>query len=60
MRDFEAPELGDQSESTWGVGLDALAELQQTWLGRTDDLVTLGAEDRPLTALATWVEGLAD
>jgi aminoglycoside/choline kinase family phosphotransferase len=59
MRDLDAPELGDQPESTWGVGLDALAALQQTWLGRTDELLALGAEDRPLTALAVWVEELA-
>jgi hypothetical protein len=59
MRDLNAPELGDQDESTWGVGLDALAELQRTWLGRTRELGALGAEVRSLTALMAWVEELA-
>ncbi len=35
MRDLDAPLLGDQPESTWQLGLDALAGLQQEWLGRT-------------------------
>lgn len=56
MRDIGAPELGDQAETSWGRGLDALADLQQEWLGRTDELLALGAEDRPLTSLVTWVE----
>jgi len=57
MRDLDAPELGDQPESTWELGLDALAGLQQVWLDRTDDLLAAGAELRPLGQLADWVKG---
>ena len=56
MRDLAAPELGDQPESTWVLGLDALAGLQQLWVGRTDDLFAAGAESRPLCQLAEWVD----
>ena len=59
MRDLDAPPLGDQPESMWQLGLDAFAGLQQTWLGRTDDLLAAGAEWRPLAQLADWVDGTA-
>lgn len=59
MRDFDAPLLGDQPESMWDRGLDALAGLQQEWLGRTGDLLAAGAELRPLSQLADWVTGTA-
>jgi Phosphotransferase enzyme family len=59
MRDLDAPLLGDQPESMWQRGLDALAGLQQEWLGRTDDLLAAGAELRPLGELADWVNGTA-
>ena len=59
MRDLDAPLLGDQPESMWHLGLDALAGLQQEWLGRTDDLLAAGAELRPLCQLADWVNGTA-
>jgi hypothetical protein len=59
MRDLDAPLIGDQPESMWQLGLDALAGLQQKWLGRTDDLLATGAELRPLCQLADWVNGTA-
>jgi hypothetical protein len=59
MRDLDAPLIGDQPESMWQLGLDALAGLQQKWLGRTDDLLAAGAELRPLCQLADWVNGTA-
>jgi hypothetical protein len=59
MRDLDAPLLGDQPESTWALGLDALAGLQQMWLGRSDELLAAGAEPRPLSQLADWVQGTA-
>jgi len=59
MRDLDAPLLGDQPESTWALGLDALASLQQMWLGRSDELLAAGAEPRPLSQLAEWVQGTA-
>jgi len=59
MRDLEAPLLGDQPESMWARGIDALAALQQTWLGRSDDLLAAGAGLRPLSQLAEWVRGTA-
>jgi Phosphotransferase enzyme family len=59
MRDLDAPLLGDQPESMWVLGLDALAGLQQEWLGRTGDLLAAGAELRPLCQLADWVKGTA-
>ena len=59
MRDLAAAPLGDQPESTWALGLDALAALQQEWVGRVDDLLAAGAEVRPLSHLASWVAGTA-
>jgi hypothetical protein len=59
MRDLDAPLLGDQPESTWALGLDALASLQQRWLGRADELLAAGAGPRPLSQLAEWVQGTA-
>ncbi len=59
MRDLDAPLLGDQPESRWELGLDALAGLQQEWLGHTADLLAAGAEMRPLRQLADWVTGTA-
>ncbi len=59
MRDLQAPLLGDQPESKWDVGLDALVSLQHEWLGRTGVLLELGSEPRPLDELATWVSGTA-
>jgi hypothetical protein len=59
MRDLDARLLGDQPESMWQLGLDALAGLQQKWLGRTDDLLAAGAELRPLCQLADWVKDTA-
>lgn len=60
MRDMGAPLLGDQPEPAWGHGLDVLADLQLEWLGRTDELIALGAQDRPLDSLAAWVDGAQD
>ena len=42
-----------------GTRTDALAGLQQEWLGRTADLLAAGAELRPLRQLADWVTGTA-
>jgi hypothetical protein len=55
MRDLEAPLLGDRPQPMWELGLDALASLQQKWLGYADDLLAAGAEARPLDELARWV-----
>ena len=55
MRDLESRELGDQPESAWWLGIDALAELQLSWLNRADELLALGVEERSLTALGEWV-----
>ena len=59
MRDLGAAELGDQDESQWHEGLEALAGIQHGWLGRTDELIALGLPARPLTDLAAEVERLA-
>jgi hypothetical protein len=59
MRDFAGAELGEQDSSTWDVGVDALVQVQRSWLQRTNELVQLGAELRPLTDLARWVEQTA-
>jgi hypothetical protein len=59
MRDLDAPLLGDQPESAWALGLDALAGLQQRWVGRSDELRAAGAEPRTLSQLAEWVQGTA-
>jgi Ser/Thr protein kinase RdoA (MazF antagonist) len=59
MRDLGGKPLGDQPESTWELGIDALAGVQQLWLGRADELQQTRAEARPLTTLADWVNGTA-
>jgi hypothetical protein len=59
MRDFAGPELGEQDSSTWGIGLDTLVSVQRSWLERLDELVRLGAEHRPLSALERWVKQTA-
>jgi hypothetical protein len=60
MRDFRATELGDLGQSLWHEGLVKHAEIQQSWLGRTDELVALGLPVRSLTDLARHVEAMAD
>lgn len=59
MRALPSPELGELPEVEWGAGLVALAELQHRWLGRGDELLSLGARPRPLDRLAEWVEATA-
>ena len=60
MRDMKGKPLGEQPQTMWGQGLDALQQLQQQWLGRTQELLELGAEDRPLTTLTPWVDSTID
>jgi hypothetical protein len=60
MRDLGAPELGEQDESLWHEGLVAHAGIQQSWLGRTDELIALGLPVRSLSALAADIEALSD
>lgn len=56
MRDLGATELGDQDETLWQEGVEAHAGIQQLWLGRDDELVSLGLPVRSLPDLATHVE----
>ena len=60
MRDLGAAELGDQDESLWHEGVVAHAGIQQSWLGRTDELVALGLPVRSLTDLAAQVEAMTE
>ncbi len=60
MRDFGAAELGEQDQSLWQEGLVAHAGIQQSWLGRTDELIALGLPVRSLTDLALRVEAMSD
>ena len=60
MRDLDARELGDQDQSLWHEGVVAHAVIQQSWLGRTDELVALGLPVRSLTDLASQTEALAE
>ena len=60
MRDMRGTPLGDQPPAVWGQGLAALQQLQEYWLGRTHELIDLGAENRPLATLALWVENTID
>jgi hypothetical protein len=60
MRDLGLAELGDQDQSLWHQGLVSHAGIQQSWLGRTDELVALGLPFRSLTDLAAQVEAMAD
>ena len=60
MRDLGATELGEQDESLWHEGVRAHAGIQQSWLGRADELVGLGLPVRSLTDLAAQVEATTD
>ena len=60
MRDLGAAELGDQDESLWHEGVMAHARIQQSWLGRADELVALGLPVRSLTDLAAQVEAMTE
>lgn len=60
MRDMRGTPLGEQPPPRWGQGLVALQQLQQQWLGRSQELIDLGAENRPLATLAQWVENTID
>lgn len=56
MDDLGAAELGEQDESLWHEGVVAHAGIQQLWLGRTPELVTLGLPVRSLADLSGQVE----
>ena len=60
MRDFGAAELGNQDQSLWHEGLIAHAGIQQSWLGRTEELIALGLPVRSITELALQVEQLTE
>lgn len=60
MRGLDAVDLGDQDQSLWQEGLMAHARIQQSWLGRTDELVALGLPVRSLTDLAGHVEAMTN
>jgi hypothetical protein len=60
MRDLGAAELGDQDESLWHEGVVAHSGIQQSWLGRADELVALGLPVRSLTDLTAQVEAMAE
>ena len=60
MRDFGATSLGEQDQSLWSEGLVAHADIQQSWLGRTEELMALGLPNRKLSDLALQVEQLAE
>jgi len=60
MQDMGGKPLGEHPQTLWGQGLDALQQLQGQWVGRTQELLELGAEDRPLTTLTSWVENTTD
>jgi Phosphotransferase enzyme family len=60
MRDLGAAELGVQDQSRWHEGIVAHAGIQQSWLGRTDELVAHGLPVRSLTDLAAQVEAMSE
>src|SRR4029079_17572362 len=52
--------LGDESVDRWGDGLQVFADLQRAWSGHIDELVEVGARERPLARLAGWVSTMPD
>ena len=60
MRDLGAADLGDQDQALWHEGVVAHAEIQQSWLGRTSDLVALGLPVRSLADLGAHVEEMTE
>jgi hypothetical protein len=60
MEDLGGRALGDEPVERWGAGLEVFADLQRAWSGHTDELVRLGARERPLDRLAEWVPTMAE
>jgi hypothetical protein len=60
MHDLGGRRLGDGPPETWAGGLVRHAAVQQTWAGRTDELVAAGAPVRTLADLASTLPTLAD
>jgi Phosphotransferase enzyme family len=51
LRPFEVP------SRRWAPALRAMGEIQRAWVGRRDELLALGAQDRGLASLADEVAG---
>ena len=60
MRDFGGTELGELDASLWQDGLIAHATIQQAWVHRVDELISLGVPVRSLAELAEQVSSLSD
>ena len=60
MKNLGALELGDQDQSLWGLGLEALAAIQQSWLAKPPDTATMNLPVRALVTLALETEALCD
>jgi Phosphotransferase enzyme family len=60
MRELTGRALGDLESPQWSSGLRAAAEIQRAWIGRGDELLRLGAQDRTLAQLADQIGTLAE
>jgi hypothetical protein len=60
MGDFGSRLMGQEPVSQWTSGLEAHALVQRTWVDHQAQLLTAGAQTRPLRQLADVIPGLAD
>ena len=60
MFDHGDATLGDGPPGSWAPGLDALARIQQAWIGRERALIDAGAPVRSVAALAEALPTFAD
>jgi Ser/Thr protein kinase RdoA (MazF antagonist) len=60
LRELRGRPLGDSSVERWSAGLRAIAHVHRAWVGREDELRSLGAHDRTLEALAGEIGDLGD
>jgi hypothetical protein len=51
MRELPGTPIGDQAANLWSEGLRVAASIQKMWIGRDEELLSLGVHDRTLQAL---------
>lgn len=58
MRELTGQEMAEQDVGVWARGLEVACTVQRAWIGRGDELRTLGAHDRALGSLEALLADL--